>query len=745
MNNLKKNYDIIIFWICLIDLMFLPYLHFVSTNFSIVLIAFWCLVNIKKILVKENVIYFIMMILMILSTMMSFFIYPKFISNINIPVYNTKVCFQFVMYILYFIFFKYIFTNYKINLKKPIIFMFLFALLLCLIYMIDKNIFAYIKLFWNNADELTLTFLKNSSIIQYRYNFIWTDPNNPAYFFTALLFFYLVNFRSKKIEKLFLFISTLAILVACMSSGGFASFFITLVLYLTFTILAKSKSIKENFRKNFSKNVIKSITIIAILFMITTLMVRIPIFKESILRIKSNTIFYRVDIWYRIITNTNLYKYLLIGTGGTQVILNNHQLLFPHSGELYLFYSFGLIYLCLFMYQFFRRRVDSNIKKYIFVLPIFIGFSINTAVGEQKMWLLYLLLYVYYFYETNDKINNKKLNITNRSNDLISIIVPVFNSEKYIDRCLNSIVSQKYSNIEIILVDDGSTDNSLNKLKEFAKVDNRIKIFHHENSGVSYTRNVGINNSNGKYIMFVDSDDLVDENMVSDLLGLYDSDVDLVISGMIMKDSEDNLIDKYLMPNCKIKFSNLISNINKNIPLICICGPCCKLYKASIIKDNDIRFDYDLTMGEDTDFNIKYYYFVNQKIRTTSNVYYYYLRENENSLFTKYYPNFMYLNDAVFSRFLKLIEYKRCNKSVINHFKKIYFEILFSSNNSNFQNMRLNSRDKRISDLQFLVNHSVTKQVINFEPTNVKEKIIYGIIKNNNVKLLYLLFFIKNL
>lgn len=228
MNNLKKNYDIIIFWICLIDLMFLPYLHFVSTNFSIVLIAFWCLVNIKKILVKENVIYFIMMILMILSTMMSFFIYPKFISNINIPVYNTKVCFQFVMYILYFIFFKYIFTNYKINLKKPIIFMFLFALLLCLIYMIDKNIFAYIKLFWNNADELTLTFLKNGSIIQYRYNFIWTDPNNPAYFFTALLFFYLVNFRSKKIEKLFLFISTLAILVACMSSGG-----ICFILYYT--------------------------------------------------------------------------------------------------------------------------------------------------------------------------------------------------------------------------------------------------------------------------------------------------------------------------------------------------------------------------------------------------------------------------------------------------------------------------------------------------------------------------------
>ncbi|MCQ2387266.1 MAG: glycosyltransferase [Clostridia bacterium] len=91
----------------------------------------------------------------------------------------------------------------------------------------------------------------------------------------------------------------------------------------------------------------------------------------------------------------------------------------------------------------------------------------------------------------------------------ISIIVPVFNTEKYLSECINSLINQTLKNIEIILVDDGSTDNSPAICDEFALKDNRIKVFHKENGGQSSARNLGLKNSNGEYILFVDSDDTI--------------------------------------------------------------------------------------------------------------------------------------------------------------------------------------------------------------------------------------------
>ena len=96
----------------------------------------------------------------------------------------------------------------------------------------------------------------------------------------------------------------------------------------------------------------------------------------------------------------------------------------------------------------------------------------------------------------------------------VSIVVPVFNVENYIERCVKSIISQTLKTIEIIFLDDGSTDNSLNILRDYEKKDERIQIFDCGEIGVSKCRNKGIELSSGKYIMFVDSDDWIDSNMV---------------------------------------------------------------------------------------------------------------------------------------------------------------------------------------------------------------------------------------
>ena len=104
--------------------------------------------------------------------------------------------------------------------------------------------------------------------------------------------------------------------------------------------------------------------------------------------------------------------------------------------------------------------------------------------------------------------------------DKVSIIVPIFNSKKYLDECLKSIVNQSYKNIEIILVDDESTDDSLDICYKYAKMDNRVRIIKMKHSGVAVARNRGIDFAEGKYICFIDSDDIIAPCFVEHLLNL---------------------------------------------------------------------------------------------------------------------------------------------------------------------------------------------------------------------------------
>lgn len=102
----------------------------------------------------------------------------------------------------------------------------------------------------------------------------------------------------------------------------------------------------------------------------------------------------------------------------------------------------------------------------------------------------------------------------NNAKDLISIIIPVYRVEEYLTKCIDSVIKQKYTNIEIILVDDGSPDNCPKICDEYAKKDSRIKVIHKENGGLSDARNVGINNASGQYISFIDSDDYIDNDYI---------------------------------------------------------------------------------------------------------------------------------------------------------------------------------------------------------------------------------------
>ena len=118
----------------------------------------------------------------------------------------------------------------------------------------------------------------------------------------------------------------------------------------------------------------------------------------------------------------------------------------------------------------------------------------------------------------------------------ISIVVPVYNTSKFLDKCIKSILNQTYKNLEIIIVNDGSTDDSLNKIKEYEKIDERIIIIDKKNGGLSSARNIGIKNSSGEYILNVDSDDWIEKDTCELLLKVaLKTNADIVIGNIILE------------------------------------------------------------------------------------------------------------------------------------------------------------------------------------------------------------------
>ena len=184
---------------------------------------------------------------------------------------------------------------------------------------------------------------------------------------------------------------------------------------------------------------------------------------------------------------------------------------------------------------------------------------------------------------------------------LISIIVPVYNGEKYIKECISSFIKQSYGNIEIIVVNDGSVDNTENIVNEICSEDNRVCLISKENGGVSSSRNLGIDEAQGEYIAFCDADDVYYEDAFKTLISLFDDETDLVTGSHVKEWIKPHTCAYY--PAVLTK-EDLHSDFLKNSDYFhFIWG---NLYSAKIIKDNDIRFNEELSFSEDFDFNLKY-------------------------------------------------------------------------------------------------------------------------------------------
>lgn len=191
--------------------------------------------------------------------------------------------------------------------------------------------------------------------------------------------------------------------------------------------------------------------------------------------------------------------------------------------------------------------------------------------------------------------------------DLVSVIVPVFNKEKYLEECVKSILNQDYTAIEIILIDDVSEDGSFNLMKRLQKLDHRISIYQMEkNSGPGAVRNFGIRKSSGKYIQFVDADDVIDKTMTTELIKKYDNNVDLVICGYAIFNERANHT-KYISEEDRIiSFEEYKKIILKWTTDVLVGSPDNKLFKRDLIVSNNVFFPENQNWAEDFCFNMEY-------------------------------------------------------------------------------------------------------------------------------------------
>lgn len=193
---------------------------------------------------------------------------------------------------------------------------------------------------------------------------------------------------------------------------------------------------------------------------------------------------------------------------------------------------------------------------------------------------------------------------------LISIIVPVFNTEQYLPRCIDSILSQGFTDFELLLIDDGSTDGSGAICDAYAAKDSRVRVFHKENGGVSSARNLGIDNARGEWLYFVDSDDELLPNGLQTLADGISDDVDVVMAGYEKLDANGSSVetigaDGAMIVLCK---QESISSLYHGHALgyFYIGWMWMRMFRNKVIRNEMIRFDTELAVKEDTLFTTQY-------------------------------------------------------------------------------------------------------------------------------------------
>ncbi|MCI8485617.1 MAG: glycosyltransferase [Clostridia bacterium] len=325
--------------------------------------------------------------------------------------------------------------------------------------------------------------------------------------------------------------------------------------------------------------------------------------------------------------------------------------------------------------------------------------------------------------------------------ELVSIIVPVYNCEKYLERCLNSIIKQTYKNLEILLINDGSTDKSLEIVKEFSEIDNRIIVIDKKNEGVSIARNIGIDNAKGEYITFVDADDWLELDAIDRLYNVIITEkVDVVRGNYYLNEvraNRESIAPIYELSNRKIikedfRETRMIEHflfVEKSIANLVML----LFIRSDVLKKNKVRFNPELYMMEDVVFYLHVFLNIDSIYFMQFPVYHYFYNVNSATKsierYIKNIKGIMNVNKEIKNILLKnnLMDIKKVSKLNANHLKIItnYLYFLVRDKIYNYKKMIFEIINKR--DFQELMK--------DLDLTNIpmKNKIMINLIRYKQV------------
>ena len=322
----------------------------------------------------------------------------------------------------------------------------------------------------------------------------------------------------------------------------------------------------------------------------------------------------------------------------------------------------------------------------------------------------------------------------------ISIIVPIYNAERTLQRCIEIVLTQTYSEFELILINDGSTDKSYDICKEYMHRDTRVSVYSHENRGVSWARNEGMEKSIGKYILFIDSDDYLPANYCMSLVDAkheFGGD-SLYITGIKKKTIDHETVICYGQEDIScLKRKDAIKIYNKGL----LNSPCNKLYNLSIIKKYKIRMKQGISIAEDLLFNLHYLDALGDKdIYILNSVFYIYM-ERDTSLVHSYHEDYYRIHKGISKLFLELSEEWSVPEDDYDAYYKHYWSILHDC----FQNTLALPRKSFLS--KFHKNTKIMKDVefqriLELNKSDIS-KLRYLIYKKGSYGMLYILLYIK--
>lgn len=306
-----------------------------------------------------------------------------------------------------------------------------------------------------------------------------------------------------------------------------------------------------------------------------------------------------------------------------------------------------------------------------------------------------------------------------------SVIVPVYNTESYLERCIDSILNQTYDNFELILVDDGSKDSCAGICDRYADADSRIRVIHKENGGISSARNSGLDIMSGDYVCFIDSDDFVEKELLMKTSYRLDAGYDICSFCARRVDENNN----YLYD---LRFNEMIKAIdfNKEVRHRIICRDflsykagweaCFEVFNAKLIQTNNLRFDENLAYGEDLSFTVKCLQYADKWIKIPDNLYNYTMRNESLSLKIKG-ENMLNKIGEVYQSILE--EMKLKDTPDTNVYKDIYYLCMINyCISTNFKHMDLKETRELINRTEI-----IKKGIISFDLLSKSKKNIQNI------------------